>query len=233
MATINGQRFKRVVLADSHWASRIAANLREFAEDRIYPELLFERERELWLEYVEGTPVDCFDEGLLEQLAALLAILHRRRPRRQPAAPFLQALLGDLRFLGRVGVLGASRLQTLQTLAERIAPQEVWVGYDCSDAILKNFVVERGGRLRAVDVESLAADELLGSGAAKAGVRWLGDRRDHFLALLDREGVPGFGDYMPFVELCFLAFWQKSCFLEKKRRFVDPALFDPLIARCV
>jgi hypothetical protein len=26
--------------------------------------------------------------------------------------------------------------------------------------------------------------------------------------------------------MSFLAFWQKSSFLEKKRRFVDPSLFD-------
>jgi len=107
----------------------------------------------------------------------------------------------------------------------------VWVGYDCTDAILKNFVWAEGGALRAVDVESLGADVLLGSGAAKASVRWLGDQRGKFLSRLKELGAPDFESYFDFVELAFRAFWQKSSFLEKKRRFVDPALFDRFLGQ--
>ena len=87
------------------------------------------------------------------------------------------------------------------------------------------------GRVRVVDVESLGADQLLGSGVAKAAVRWLGALRDVFLAELRAREVPDFTPYFPFVEMSFLAFWQKSSFLEKKRRFVDPSLFDRFLGQ--
>ena len=114
----------------------------------------------------------------------------------------------------------------LDEIAAKLAPKQVWVGYDCTDAILKNFVRDRAGRIRGVDVESLGADQLLGSGVAKAAVRWLGPLRSPFLAQLREREVPDFVPYFPFVEMSFLAFWQKSSFLEKKRRFVDSSLFD-------
>ena len=107
-----------------------------------------------------------------------------------------------------------------------LAPASLWVGHDCTDTILKNFVRTPEGRIRAVDVESLGADQLLGSGAAKACLRWLGPERERFLARLRTAGVPDFFAYLPFVELCFLAFWTKSSFLEGKSRFVDPSLFE-------
>jgi glycosyltransferase involved in cell wall biosynthesis len=44
-------------------------------------------------------------------------------------------------------------------------------------------------------------------------------------------GAPDFQPYFDFVELSFRAFWQKSSFLEKKRRFVDPAIFAPFWTR--
>ena len=40
------------------------------------------------------------------------------------------------------------------------------------------------------------------------------------------SSAPDFQAYLPFVELSFLAFWTKSAFLEKKRRFIDPELFE-------
>jgi len=104
------------------------------------------------------------------------------------------------------------------------------VGYDCTDAILKNFVWAETGGLRAVDVESLGGDVLLGTSAAKASVRWLGDRRGDFLARMNELGAPDFERYFDFVELAFRAFWQKSSFLEKKRRFVDPGIFARFLA---
>ena len=73
------------------------------------------------------------------------------------------------------------------------------------------------------------ADVLLGWGAAKASARWLGDHRADLLLRLKELGVPDFASYFDFVELSFRAFWQKSSFLEKKRHFVDPAIFAPFL----
>jgi hypothetical protein len=229
--TIGGARFKRIVFPDSHHAATVAARLSTFASERIYPGLVLERENELWVEYVEGERVRQADDALIDALARLLCVLMKRAPRRVALreTPWLANLETDLAFLARVGVLGDAESQRLAAIARERAPAEVWVGYDCTDAILKNFVwAERGG-LRAVDVESLGADVLIGTGAAKASVRWLGDRRSDFLACMKELGAPDFQSYFDFVELSFRAFWQKSSFLEKKRRFVDPAIFAPFL----
>jgi hypothetical protein len=225
---IGEARLKRIVFADSHHAAAVAARLQTFAGERIYPGLVLERERELWVEFIEGERVQGADDALIDALAALLCVLMKRAPRRVPLreTPWLANLDLDLAFLARVGVLADERAQRIAAIARERAPAEVWIGYDCSDAILKNFVWTREGALRAVDVESLGADVLIGTGAAKASVRWLGDRRGDLLARLKELGAPDFESYFDFVELAFRAFWQKSSFLEKKRRFVDPAVFD-------
>ena len=225
---IRGHRYKRIVFPDSHQAHRVAENLAAFGETRIYPSLILERENELWVEYIEGLGLDRVDAEVAEKIAALLGVLYARNPRLVPLErlPFKHALHTDLKFLHEVGVLAEGAYRKLDGVADRLAPREAWVGYDCTDAILKNFLRCPDGRVRAVDVESLCGDQLLGVGAAKACLRWLETERERFLAVLRAEGIPDFQAYLPFVELCFLTFWQKSSFLEKKRRFVDARLFD-------
>jgi hypothetical protein len=229
---IGDARFKRIVFADSHHAAAVAARLSTFASDRIYPGLVLERERELWVEFIEGDRVERVDDALVDALAGLLCVLLQREPRSLPLreTAWLANLELDLRFLAQVGVVPDRDADRLRGIARERAPARVWVGYDCTDAILKNFVWERGGGLRAVDVESLGADVLLGWGAAKASARWLAGRRADFLSRLKELGAPDFESYFDFVELAFRAFWQKSSFLEKKRRFIDPALFAPFLA---
>lgn len=225
---VGGRRYKRVVLADAHQAAVIASRLRHFGPEGIYPALILERERELWLEFVEGVPLAAPSSQAVTGLARVLAVLQRREPRLVPLAhtPWLHALQVDLRFLGDVGVLSDASARRLSARAERIAPALVWLGYDCSDAIAKNFVRTPQGRVRAVDVESLGADQLIGWGPAKACLRWLAGERETLLAALRAEGAPDFQGYFEFVELAFLAFWTKSCLLEGKRRFVAPAAFE-------
>lgn len=225
---INGTPYKRVVLSDAHHAAAVASRLRLFGPDGIYPSLILERERELWVEYVEGETLRAPGPEVADAVADLLAVLLKRDPRLVPTrqAPFLNDLRVDLRFLGEVGVLDAAVASELEARAEAAAPEAVWVGYDCTDAILKNFVRTPAGGVRAVDVESLGADQLLGSGVAKASLRWLGADRHRFVARLRRAGAPDFAAYWPFVELSFLAFWTKSSFLEGKSRFVEPAHFE-------
>lgn len=228
VVTINGRRYKRVVLPDAHHASQVASRLREFGPAQIYPSLILEREREVWVEFVEGERPPAGTPEVVDGVADLLAVLLRRAPRRQPLeeTSFLHDVCVDLRFLGEVGVLSPDAADALRERAVALAPEAVWVGYDCTDTILKNFVRTPEGRIRAVDVESLGADQLLGSGVAKACLRWLGPERGRFLDRLRAAGAPDFTGYLPFVELCFLAFWTKSSFLEGKSRFVDPALFE-------
>ena len=228
VVTVNGQRYKRVVFPDSHQAAKVATHLRSFATTGIYPNLILERENELWVEFVEGKQVESADATLVEKIADLFSVLYTRDPElvATDRTAFAHELRSDLEFLNSVGVLGDGVHGVLQKIAERETPKEVWVGYDCTDAILKNFVLDAEGRLRGIDLESLNGDQLIGSGFAKASVRWLGAHREAFLERLRERSAPDFQAYLPFIEMSFIAFWLKSSFLEKKRRFVDPGLFD-------
>ncbi len=228
---IEGRTAKRIVFPDSYEAARVARSLRVFGPSGIVPPVLLQRERDLWLEFVDGQPLnelDSIDDHTLERLAEVFATLYSREPRlvALDRTSFAHALSTDLGLLRDVGVLSSGVQGLLAEVAERKAPKEVWVGYDCTDAILKNFVLDSEGRLRGVDIESLNGDQLIGSGFAKAGVRWLGTHREAFLERLRGRPVPDFQAYLPFIEMSFISFWLKSSFLEKKKRFVDPRRFD-------
>src|SRR5688572_33378582 len=81
---IGDARFKRIVFADSHHAAAVAARLSTFATERIYPGLVLERERELWVEFIEGDRVQSVDDALIDALAGLLCVLMKRAPRSLP-----------------------------------------------------------------------------------------------------------------------------------------------------
>ena len=116
----------------------------------------------------------------------------------------------------------------LHRTANGITPEAVWVGYEYTDAVLKNFIrAADDGRVCAIDVESLVADELIGMGYAKASQFWLGDHRAEFLESLATHEGPDFRPYLGFVQLYFLTQWMQRAFVEQKWRFVDAALFEP------
>ncbi len=228
---VDGRTAKRIVFPDSYEAARVARSLRVFGPSGIVPAVLLQRERDLWLEFVEGQPLnelDSIDEETLERLAEVFATLYSREPRlvALDRTSFAHALFTDLEFLRDVGVLSSGVQELLAEFTERKAPKEVWVGYDCTDAILKNFVREPSGRVRLVDAETVGVDQMIGTGVAKASLRWLGPRRDAFVESLVRRGAPDFRGYLDWAELSFAAFWVKSSFLERKKRFIDAGVFD-------
>ena len=229
---VGGHKVKRVRMADSFEAESKAAHLRTFGPDGIYPSLILRKENELWVEYIEGEPIRTVDREVLEKLAALFAVLYRRDPVQVPSEKthHNHELHVDLDFLRRVGVLTDPRHRELDAMVDRLTPAALWVGYDCTDAILKNFVVCPDGRIRGIDVESIGAAEPIGIGTAKASIRWLDSQRDLFLDALAKNSVPDFRPYMTFLELSFTAFWLKNSVLERKRHFVNPGLFDRFVA---
>ena len=228
---IEGHRVKRVCMADSFEAESHAANLRTFGRDGIYPALILRKENELWVEYIEGERLQEVDRDILDKLAALFAVLYRRDPVLVPIEEthYNHTLHVDLNFLHGVGVLSAARYRELDAMADRVTPTALWIGYDCVDAILKNFLICPDGRIRAIDVGSLRERVPIGTGIAKASIRWLGSEREYFLDALTKHSVPDFRPYMSFLELAFSAFWQKNCVLERKSHFVRPELFDRFV----
>lgn len=227
--TIHGQRFKRLILRDSFLASAIEHNLEGFGESEHFPLLIIRYEHEIWVEFIEGDRIRKVDDQFVEKVADFFAAVYIRQPRHLDITetPFLYRLHRDLHFLKQVNVLTDNVYRELDEAARCLTPRRVWVGFDYTDPVLKNFVInQENGRVSAVDVESLLNDQLIGTGVAKACVRWLEPFRKNFLNHLADKGVPDFQSYLAFVELCFLATWTKTGFLERKWKFVDPALFD-------
>lgn len=224
-----GVRLKRVILCDSHSAAVVARNLDAFAGSPHFPPLLLQAENEVWLRYVEGAPVHEPDAWIAEEVADLFATLYSRQPRRCRVAetPFVFRLEQDLAFLHAAGLLDRAAHDDLRGAAHRLAPAELWVGYDYTDPLLKNFVLCRdSGRLCAVDVEALEAEALIGLGVAKALHRWLAPYRAGFLARLEAGGAPPIAACLPFLELSYHAERAKRKVLELKVREVDRAVFD-------
>lgn len=225
---IDGQPVKRLVLPDSHVASSMASNLRAFEDSPVVPDLLASFENEVWVEYIRGQGVRSQDPRLPGALADLYASVCSRNPRYCDTRELglARELRKDLRFLQAVGVIEASSLDEIMAWLDATLPEKVWLGHDYSDPKAGNFLWDGDGALRILDVESLVSDRLIGCGVAKALVSWMAPQRSVFLAELERRSLPDFLSYLPFVELQFLASWQKRSVLQRKNRLVASHLFD-------
>jgi hypothetical protein len=227
---LNGQRYKRLTLPDSYVAQAVAANLDRFREHRIFPRVITVMDQELVLEFVEGTPLpEPITPPIVDQLVRFFSILYDedRRAVKLAETAFERELRDDLDFLANVSVLSHPARADLHASVDRIAPNEVWVGYDFMDALRKNFVLTDDGRFVAIDVEDLLADQLIGGGMTKAVVRMATNQRERLLdGLAARTGLD-LRPAMPFIELHFLARWTKQVFLKGSAKLISPELFDP------
>ena len=227
--TLNGRRFKRLILRDTALATELERNLEAFHDSPHFPSVAIRYEHELWLDYVEGSPIVQPDTRVVEKIADFYAATYSRSARRVDVAdtPFVPRLQRDLRFLNRVGILSDAAYRDLGAAVERLVPDRVWVGFDYTDAVLKNFIVtDADGLVCGIDAESLRTDQLIGTGVANALARWLGTFQDRFLQRLFRDEIPDFRPYLPFVELCYASAWTKMYFFEKKWKRIEPSIFE-------
>lgn len=233
LVRLRGHPYKRISLPDSWRAERAARNLERFERFGIFPRLVAEVEHELLVEYVEGrTLPERVDARVAQRLARFFATLYGVEARREKTEEtrFPGALERDLRFLHDAGVIDAERHAELGRLAERIAPSQVWMGWEYVDSLPKNFVATPDGRLVAIDVDALRADQLLGIGAAKTVVRFARPHRKVFFETLAKECPLPLDDSADYAELCFLADWIKLRFLKGRPRN-DLRHFDDLLRR--
>jgi hypothetical protein len=227
--TVNGHRFKRLILCDSYLACEIERYLENFTQSGYFPSVVVRYEHEIWLEYVEGIPARSVDEQFVLRIADFYATVYGTNPALLDVkkTPFPDRLLQDLRFLHQISVLPQATYQDLQAAVPDLIPEQVWVGYDYTDPVLKNFIQRpENGQICVVDVDGLAGNQLLGTGVAKACVRWLGPYQSMFFSSLANQGAPDFQKYFSFVELCFLAKWTKRAFLEHDWKVIDSTLFE-------
>ncbi len=233
--TVNGHRFKRLILCDSYLANEIATSLESFVGSAYFPTIVARYEREIWLEYVDGTTIESVDEQFVLNIAKFYHTVYTKNSVLVDTreSVFLERLLQNLHFLYQINILSKGSYQDIRDRIPLLTPQQVWVGFDYTDPVLKNFLLRlENGRLCVVDVDGLARNQLLGIGVAKACVRWLGPYQPLFFSALADQGGPDFYTYFPFVELCFLAKWTKRAFLEHDWKVIDSNLFERFRQPC-
>ena len=110
---------------------------------RHFPRLITTYEHEVWVEFVEGERIHGIDEQLVRAVAEFYGDVYAREASLVPLVetPFDARLRSDLRFLHEVEVIDDAAYRDLSAAAERLAPERVWVGFDYTDAVLKNFIV--------------------------------------------------------------------------------------------
>jgi hypothetical protein len=229
--TIEGRELKQIVFPESAQAERTAALLDALADTGLLPRRIARYHNELWVEFIAGRELDPRAPAPTSELGALFAALYARAPRALPdAAPLRAEVTSQLALLRDVGVLDADTLRALERRCLSDPLPRLARGYDYLDARPGNFLRDTSGRLRIVDLESVAADEPLGTGAARAWLRWPGLAREALLAEILKSGGPDLAPAAAFLELRFAAAWTLRSLLMRKPQLVEPALFRRLAA---
>jgi hypothetical protein len=226
-------RAKRVTFAHASQAAAVERVLDDLRERGIAPQPIARYANELWVEFVEGTPLDASAPPCVEALGHVFRELYRAGAGdgAQDGRPHAREVARDLHALRAAGVIDDATHARLEQRALAWCPSRVFTGLDYADARPANFLRTADGRLRIIDVESLVSDELIGTGAARAWLRWPGVGREELLSELAADGVPRFADHADFLELRFVARWTKRCLLQRKLRLIEPGLLRTLAAR--
>jgi hypothetical protein len=226
-------RAKRVSFAHASQAAAVEAALEALRDTGVAPEPIARYANELWVEFVEGTPLDASAPPPVRELARVFQDLYRigEAEVARGDRDFAREVVRDLELLRAAGVIDAGTHAGLERRVEASCPVRVFTGCDYVDARPGNFLRTPEGRLRIIDVESLVCGELIGTGAARAWLRWPGLERESLLSELATHGVPRFADYADFLELRFVARWTKRCLLQRKLQLVDPGLLRSLATR--
>ena len=226
---IGEAQFKRVRFAEAHTAQAIAGALERLADLNCFPELLLRHAEQIWVDYVPGAPPRLNDPADQERLTEFFVRLYG-----QPGivasdpAPLTACMLRDLEFLCRAGVLMRDRARELQELEQELRPARVWLGYDYVDPLAKNFII-RDGRAVAIDIEALAAATPLGTGLAKAWLRWPSDPSAEVVRRLLDSGGAELSGQLQWTRLGFVCDYFKQKLLQGKPGYIRVEAFDRLL----
>ena len=132
----------------------------------------------------------------------------------------------DARFevMRDAGVIDAVCEEQVAETLTSLAPPQVLLGWDYTDAVAKNFVWREDGTLVGIDVEALRSDELVGIGIAKSLSRGDASYRADFLDAFAKVSRLDLEPQLPLAELCFQARSLKDRLLKGSR--LDPASLE-------
>jgi hypothetical protein len=231
---IGDLRLKRIEMTDTARAAMKETALRSLAHTGILPCVIARHHADLWVEFLEGAPVRRDDPDLPQRFAELLAELYGAAPvRRELGSGFSpDDVRTDLDVLARARLISPGDAHAIGARLDAIVPSSLWVGFDHTDLLLKNMLRGPDGRLRLIDVESVVADEAIGTGFSKAADRWMGERRGEFVAAARlRVEIPDFYSYLPYLEIRYLASWTKRSLLLGKSKLARPEPLQSWLAR--
>jgi hypothetical protein len=213
---VDGRRCKRVRFDSETVAVQVAEALEALAGLDRFPALLEQVGSELRVDYIPGPLARAGRDE--PELLALFGELYAAPAARLGLAEsgLLPRLAEDLAFLVERGWIKSVLAERLLAGAETRAPAGVWTGYDYIDPVLKNFVLRADGRAIAIDIEALVPGQALGSGLAKARLRWLRSAPGQLFKAVEAAGGPDLAEQYPFIELCFLAAYFRQKIIQHK-----------------
>lgn len=202
---IGDRTFKRIRFGDAGTARQTASALDHFDGSGVLPRLQALFDDELLVEYVEGRPLERIDREAAEPLARFYARVHSTGARLTPTAEtrILEHTLRDLDFLRDAGVIDSACSDEVAATLASLAPAQVLIGWDYTDAVAKNFVWREDGSLVGIDVEALRSDGLIGIGIAKSLSRGDDAYRTAFLEAFSKVSDLDLGPQLRLAELCF------------------------------
>ena len=227
----DGQRFKRVIFDSAEAAGQCARLLTQLAPmDRFVP-LHRHREGVVEVDFIDGPLARAGrDEAGLQAFFVDLYAGQGADQVSLEASNLMADLAANLDFLVEHRLLGRDRRDALWQAAQREAPDRLWLGADYIDPVLKNFVKRADQRMIAIDIEALVGGLPLGSGLAKARLRWMRDEPSHLFSQVKTAGGPDLSSQYRVVELAFLAGYFRQKIIQKKPRHLHLPAFDRWLA---
>jgi hypothetical protein len=224
---VDGTLLKRIRFETEDEAVGVESSLLSLGQSAHVPAIVRRDGRELWLEYIDGPPLDPRKHDGLPLLLGFYSSLYAGAGRScsVDASPYPARLKDDLLWLESSGMLPASATASLARRAAAVEPRQVLLGVDFIDPVPKNFVI-RGERLFGIDVEALKPDTLLGTGPAKALLRWLDSTSDEMTSRLHLGGSPDLAAQFDYAELCFRCSYARQKVLQRKAHLAPPSMFD-------
>ncbi|MGY6586677.1 MAG: hypothetical protein ACXIUB_00160 [Wenzhouxiangella sp.] len=227
----DGQRFKRVIFDAADTANQCAKLLTELAPmDRFVP---LHRHQECVVEvgFIDGPlATSGRDEAGLQAFFVDLYAGQHADQVSLAASSLMTDLSVNLDFLVDHRRLDQAGRDALWQAAQCEAPDRLWLGADYIDPVLKNFVRRHDQRIVAIDIEALVGGLPLGSGLAKARLRWMRDEPSAVFTRVEAAGGPDLSPQYRVVELAFLAGYFRQKIIQKKPRHLHLPAFDRWLA---
>ncbi len=224
---VEGKLLKRIRFEKEGEAQAVEYALAAFGPSGDLPAFLRRDGREVWLEYVEGPPLDPAKHDGALLIIEFYSALYSGEVRRldTAATPYPERLKDDLRWLESSSVLAASVTASIARHAASFEPSQLLLGFDFIDPVPKNFVI-RDDRLVGVDAEALQTETLLGTGPAKALLRWLDIPGDEMLTRLRDSGGPDLSSQFAYANLCFRCSYARQKHLQRKSHLAPASIFE-------